>query len=78
MCLKKRYNRDNLMKGDVVMSFARGPKEPVPEVDTNVWSCTSEDCQGWMRESYSFETEPACPLCKSTMKREVRVLPELK
>ncbi|WP_072889027.1 cold-shock protein [Ornithinibacillus halophilus] len=60
------------------MAFSRGPKEPVPEVETNIWSCASDDCNGWMRESYSFEEEPQCPLCQSGMEREVRVLPELK
>lgn len=61
-----------------MMSFSRRPKEEVPEVDTNVWSCTSDDCQGWMRESYSFNDEPKCPLCQSSMSQEVRVLPEMK
>ncbi|MGM8364564.1 cold-shock protein [Virgibacillus sp. W0181] len=59
------------------MSFSRGPKEPVPEVETNVWSCKSDDCQGWMRESYSFNETPACPLCQSEMEQQVRMLPEL-
>lgn len=59
------------------MSFARGPKEPVEEVDTKVWVCTGETCQGWMRESYSFETNPECPLCESEMIQEVRSLPKL-
>lgn len=68
-----------MMKGDHnIMSFSRGPKEPIPEVDTKVWACTGEDCQGWMRESYSFEQVPQCPLCESEMQQEVRVLPELK
>ena len=58
------------------MSFYR--KKEVPEVETTVWSCTSADCQGWMRESYSFEETPACPLCESVMEQEMRVLPELK
>ena len=66
------------MKGDAIMSFSRKPKEPVPEVETNVWACTGDDCQGWMRESYSFEKEPECPLCHSAMELEVRVLPEMK
>lgn len=66
------------MKGDVVMGFSRGPREPVPEVDTDVWSCLNDECQGWMRDSYSFEKEPKCPLCSSEMEQEVRVLPELK
>lgn len=65
------------MKGDGNLAFSRGPKEPLPEVETKVWSCTSEDCQGWMRESFSFESEPKCPLCKSTMEPEVRMLPKL-
>lgn len=60
------------------MAFSRGPREPVPEVETNVWACKNDDCQGWMRESYSFAKEPACPLCESDMEKEVRVLPELK
>ncbi|TFJ94307.1 cold-shock protein [Lentibacillus salicampi] len=59
------------------MSFSRGPKQPVPEVETNVWSCTNEDCAGWMRESFSFNEEPECPLCHASMEKEVRVLPEL-
>lgn len=66
------------LKGDAVMSFSRGPKEPVPEVETNVWACTSEECNGWMRESFSFEQVPECPLCQSSMSQEVRVLPEVK
>lgn len=59
------------------MAFSRGPKEPVIEVETNVWSCTNNDCQGWMRESFSFEAEPHCPLCQSDMIQEIRMLPEL-
>jgi len=59
------------------MAFSRGQKEPLPEVETNVWACTSESCQGWMRESFSFETNPECPLCHSEMTKEVRMLPGL-
>jgi len=59
------------------MAFSRGPKEPLPEVETKVWACTSDTCQGWMRESYSFEMEPICPLCSSKMEQETRLLPEL-
>ncbi|WP_284139236.1 MULTISPECIES: cold-shock protein [unclassified Virgibacillus] len=59
------------------MSFSRGPKEPLPEEETAVWSCTSDDCNGWMRASYSFAKEPKCPLCESEMEQEVRMLPKL-
>lgn len=64
-------------KGDVVVSFSRGRKEPLPEVETNIWSCTNDDCQGWMRESFSFNETPKCPLCQSVMKEEVKILPKL-
>lgn len=76
--MKKEYNEGSKKKGVLLMSFSRGPKEPLPEVETHVWSCASGDCQGWMRESYSFEEEPKCPLCKSSMDKETRMLPELK
>ncbi|GAA0446791.1 hypothetical protein GCM10008983_25860 [Lentibacillus halophilus] len=59
------------------MSFSRGSKKAAPEVDTNVWACTNDECAGWMRESYSFHEEPECPLCQSPMNKEIRTLPEL-
>ncbi len=59
------------------MAFSRRPKKRAEKVETTIWSCTSEDCNGWMRESFSFKEEPTCPFCKSPMKQEVRMLPEL-
>jgi hypothetical protein len=59
------------------MAFSRNKPEPGPDVETTVWSCTSEDCKGWIRENFSFDTEPCCPLCKGEMEKEVRMLPEL-
>lgn len=66
-----------IVKGEGTVAFSRGRKEPLPEVETNVWACTSDDCQGWMRESFSFDKEPACPLCEASMELEVRMLPGL-
>ncbi|WP_186577062.1 cold-shock protein [Aquibacillus kalidii] len=59
------------------MAYYNNKREPVPEVETSIWSCTSDDCSGWMRENYSFDKEPACPLCKAEMEKEVRTLPKL-
>ena len=42
-----------------------------------VWECEAEDCLGWMRKNFSFEEEPKCPLCKSSMKSGERLLPKL-
>lgn len=60
------------------MSFARNRREPVKEVDTNIWSCTSNECEGWMREAFSFSEVPTCPLCQAEMLEEIKSLPELK
>ncbi|PWA09059.1 cold-shock protein [Pueribacillus theae] len=60
------------------MVFSRRQQEPIPEIETEVWSCVNHDCTGWMRNSFSFLDNPTCPLCQSEMKQEVRILPELK
>ncbi|HEU5140720.1 MAG TPA: cold-shock protein [Bacillales bacterium] len=60
------------------MAFHGKNREPVQEVDTTVWACTNDDCAGWMRDDFSFEEEPTCPMCQSTMEKETRVLPEIK
>lgn len=59
------------------MAYYNNKKEPAKEVETKVWACTSDSCAGWMREDYSFDKEPSCPLCKSEMVREERTLPEI-
>jgi hypothetical protein len=51
--------------------------DPPPIIDTNVWACTSPDCNGWMRAAFSLEETPTCPLCIEEMKAEVRQLPEI-
>jgi len=65
------------VKGDGEVGFSRGRREPLPEVETVVWACTNEECNGWMRDSFSFAKEPSCPLCESEMTKETRTLPKL-
>ncbi|MFC7395273.1 cold-shock protein [Scopulibacillus cellulosilyticus] len=60
------------------MAFNKGPQEPIPEVETDIWSCTNEDCSGWMRDAFSFDSEPVCPLCQSEMVKATKVLPVIK
>ncbi|WP_408021942.1 MULTISPECIES: cold-shock protein [Siminovitchia] len=63
-------------KGDLaIMAYRRGPQEPVPEEETIVWSCTNEQCSCWMRDAFSSENKTICPICKSEMEQETRVLP---
>ncbi len=59
------------------MAFNKNRREPVPEVETSIWACTNEDCTGFMRDAYSFNAEPKCPLCQSEMVKETRSLPVL-
>ncbi|GEN57071.1 hypothetical protein GCM10012290_17150 [Halolactibacillus alkaliphilus] len=59
------------------MAYYNNRREPVEEVETKVWSCTNDDCQGFMRLDYSFDEKPTCPLCGSDMKEDTRVLPKL-
>jgi len=60
------------------MNFSRRrPLEDFPTEMTAIWSCTREDCNGWMRNNYSFEDVPACPQCKSPMISSMKDLPIL-
>ncbi|GGB59918.1 MULTISPECIES: cold-shock protein [Fictibacillus] len=58
--------------------FSKQPAEPIPDVETKVWACTSDGCSCWMRADYSLQKEPQCPICQSAMNEEIRMLPELK
>lgn len=53
-----------------MMAYFNNQKEPVPEVETTVWACTNDDCNGFMRENFTFEEKPHCPLCHSDMKKK--------
>lgn len=57
------------------MAFTRRTTEPVPELETPIWSCSSEQCTGWMRTEFTFEEKPNCPLCHTPMVLEKKVLP---
>ncbi|MEQ6377875.1 cold-shock protein [Bacillaceae bacterium S4-13-58] len=59
------------------MAFYQKKSEPIPEVETKVWSCVNEDCSSWMREDFTFEEKPTCPKCQSEMVKETRVLPQI-
>lgn len=51
------------------------PLEDIPKEMTAIWSCTKEECNGWMRDNYSFEDVPTCPKCKSPMISNMKNLP---
>ncbi|MGG3994617.1 MULTISPECIES: cold-shock protein [Aneurinibacillus] len=51
--------------------------EEIPLYEMKVWSCDNDECNGWMRQDFSFSEQPTCPLCQSRMTQETRMLPEL-
>lgn len=52
-------------------------EEEVPCVNTAIWSCVDEGCNGWMRDNFAFEHAPICRICQSPMKKSEKMLPEL-
>lgn len=50
------------------------PIEDVQEEMTLVWSCTNENCNGWMRDNFTFSDQPVCPQCQSKMEKTTRKL----
>lgn len=62
----------------MIISSYRGPREPIPEEETTVWACTSETCNGWMREAFTFDEKPTCPLCEGNMEQETRMIPVIR
>ncbi|EDW6383958.1 cold-shock protein, partial [Salmonella enterica subsp. enterica] len=50
-----------------MMNYRKKTLEEIPEENTPVWTCTSDDCNGWMRDNFTFDYSPVCPLCSSEM-----------
>lgn len=48
--------------------------EETPTELTVIWACSDEECNGWMRENFTFSAVPTCPVCHSTMAKDERVL----
>ncbi|MFD1677047.1 cold-shock protein [Alicyclobacillus fodiniaquatilis] len=57
--------------------FGKKNEEVLPDVKTDIWSCTNEDCNVWMRLGFSFDEQPKCPVCHAPMERDVKDLPEI-
>ena len=52
----------------------RKPLEEVPTALTVIWACSDEDCNGWMRDNFTFSEIPTCPQCHSAMIKGEKVL----
>jgi len=50
------------------------PPEEILEEMTAIWSCSNEDCNGWMRDNFTLSIAPTCPRCQSEMVKGERML----
>lgn len=50
---------------------------PLNEVEAMIWKCTGPDCRGWMRQEFSLQARPQCPLCSSEMGLAKQKVPDI-
>ncbi|MDQ0268447.1 cold-inducible protein YdjO-related protein [Cytobacillus purgationiresistens] len=61
------------------MFFNKKGQDDKPEVvflDTEVYSCSDDVCNGWMRKDFASD-DLKCPLCGNETTAEMRELPEI-
>ena len=51
--------------------------EDLPKELTAVWTCTGDNCQGWMRDNFVFSVVPICSQCGSEMVKGEKMLPAI-
>ncbi|MFD0694547.1 cold-shock protein [Paenibacillus sp. GCM10027628] len=59
------------------MYFSKKTLEPVQEEETSIWTCSTDQCSCWMRDNFSFDESPVCPICNSAMVKDMKMLPAL-
>ncbi|MGD8189558.1 cold-shock protein [Brevibacillus ginsengisoli] len=59
------------------MYYSKKNQEPIVEQQTDIWTCSKDNCSCWMREDLSFDKEPTCPMCGSDMLKDTKMLPPL-
>lgn len=48
--------------------------EEIPMELTAIWSCSNDECKGWMRDNFVFSDVPVCPQCQSSMIKDEKML----
>ncbi|MEK8132820.1 cold-shock protein [Paenibacillus filicis] len=57
------------------MNFRKRSLEEIPEEATAIWTCSREDCKGWMRDNFAFAVAPICLHCGDLMTKGTKMLP---
>lgn len=66
-------------KGANAIFFNRKNQDDKPEVimlDTEIYSCSHDECNGWMRKEFASD-DLKCPLCGNDTNAEMRELPQI-
>jgi len=61
-------------RGMYVYYSRKRPQDELPEEMTPIWSCSDENCKGWMRDNFVLSATPVCSLCQSEMVRGEKML----
>lgn len=68
-----------IKKGGIVIFFNKKfqeEKDEVVFVETDVYSCKGNDCNGWMRREFA-SSDLKCPLCGEDTELEPRNIPKI-
>ncbi len=61
----------------ISMYYSKRNQEPPVQEETEIWECTVEECKGWMRKDFSYDSHQKCPLCKSQMEAKKRLIDKI-
>ncbi|HUC92089.1 MAG TPA: cold-shock protein [Paenibacillus sp.] len=56
------------------MYSRKKPLEEIPLSLTEIWTCTTDGCNLWMRNDFTFEQEPLCRHCGAPMVKSTKML----
>ncbi|MFO1443797.1 hypothetical protein KDN24_11375 [Bacillus sp. Bva_UNVM-123] len=77
--MKRSHIAHTKEKGAFTIFFNRRGQDDKPEVvmlNTDVFACSDDSCNGWMRREFA-SADLLCPLCGNETNLEVRELPQI-
>ena len=62
---------------EMIIRFNHRKKAEETMVDAQVWCCSSSDCRIWMRQEFTLDPNPSCPVCGAEMHLANRRVPPM-
>ncbi|QQE78231.1 cold-inducible protein YdjO-related protein [Alicyclobacillus sp. SO9] len=62
-------------RGGILVSYFNNRRKPSSEyvyADTVIWQCSRCNC--WSRKEFIYVDDPSCPMCKSKMNQEAKLI----